>query len=107
MTGDVFPGLHVLNKAMWGAQQLDKKVVKAQVKDSMNQLEFMDRILKDKTYLVNDKYSLADVVAANVLDRFFRFVLNQKKRSKLNNLSEYVKRVVNETPLLRKLEYTD
>jgi sRNA-binding protein len=47
------------------------------------------------------------VVAANVLDRFFRFVLSSKKRAKLPNLAEYVKRVVNESCTLRKLEYTD
>ena len=73
----------------------------------MKSLEFMDRHVKDKTYLVNDKYTLADAVAANVLDRFFRFVLNSKKRSKLQNLSEYVKKVVNESDMLRKLEYSD
>lgn len=92
---------------MWGVKETDKKIVKSQVKESMKSLEFMDRHVKDKTYLANDKYSLADLVAANVLDRFFRFVLNSKKRSKLTNLSEYVKRVVNETSMLRKLEYTD
>ena len=46
-------------------------------------------------------------MAANVLDRFFRYVLKPKKRSKLSSLSEYVKRVVAETPLLRPLEFTD
>ena len=105
--GDVFPGLHMLDYAMWGSKEVDKKVVKSQVKESMKSLEFMDRHVKDKTYLANDKYTLADAVAACVLDRFFRLVLNSKKRSKLSNLSEYVKRVVNETDMLRKLEYSD
>lgn len=44
----------------------------------MKKLEFMERAVKDKTYLTNDKYTLADVAAANVLDRFFRFVLKPK-----------------------------
>ncbi len=70
-------------------------------------LEFLDRYLKDKEYLANGKYSLADTVAAVSLDRFFRLILKPKTRGKLANLSAYVKRVINETPLLRKLEYTD
>lgn len=70
-------------------------------------LEFLDRYLKDKEYLANNKYSLADTAAAVSLDRFFRLILKPKVRGKLANLAAYVKRVVNETPLLRKLEYTD
>jgi glutathione S-transferase len=51
LTGDIFPGLHAVNYAMWGVKETDKKVVKSQVKASMKKLDFLDQFLKEKTYL--------------------------------------------------------
>lgn len=44
----------------------------------VNEITFIERIVKGKTNLVNNKFTLADICLVSSLESFFRFACNIK-----------------------------
>lgn len=54
-------------------RELEKSIV-----SWVNEITFIERIVKGKTNLVNNKFTLADICLVSSLESFFRFACNTK-----------------------------
>jgi elongation factor 1-gamma len=81
--------LGVLYGALMGWYPVDEVNAARARQDLDKVLKVIDAQLKDKTYLVGSQLTLADVVLASSLVQLFRYLLTEKVRSTLPNLSRW------------------
>jgi elongation factor 1-gamma len=92
------------------ASVVDKKDYKKSTKHLVKSLEFLDRFLKNREFLVGTGLTLADLCLVHELDTVVRLVMTPKMRNKLPNVCKYVLARVNSTEcrgLLRPLVFAD
>lgn len=74
------PELNIIMNSIYGKEGaiIDMRDLEKSIADWVNELTFIERIVKGKTHLVNNKLTLADICLVSSLDQFFKFACNNK-----------------------------
>ena len=70
------------------------RVLEKKIQEQVNELSFLDKYIKGKNFICNDKFSIADIVLVSTLESFFWFACNQKQRNCVKNLFNYISLLV-------------
>jgi elongation factor 1-gamma len=76
---------------IYGFAPYDEKVYQKAVADTKSGLEILDRVLSNKTYLVGERITLADIVVACSLYSGFTMVLSPEHRDAYKNVLRYAR----------------
>ena len=79
---EVLPALGGWFRPTLGRDPYNKKSVDTAEAGVKNIMKYLDGILQDRTYLVGERMSIADIVLAAHLDRGFLYVVSPKRTFK-------------------------
>ncbi|EPX71923.1 glutathione S-transferase [Schizosaccharomyces octosporus yFS286] len=72
-----------------GASPYEEKPFKESTAKALGVLKKFNDMLVDRTFLVGNRFTLADLVAGSMLRLFYRFIVDPEQRSKLPHLTRY------------------
>ncbi|KAL2268543.1 hypothetical protein VTJ83DRAFT_3389 [Remersonia thermophila] len=93
---EVLPKLGAWFRPLLGKDPYDKKAVEAAEKATAQVVAVVEAHLRDNTYLVGERLSLADVFAAGHISRGFEYFFGKEWRAANPNVSRWFETVVNQ-----------
>lgn len=75
------------------------RALEKKIQESVEELSFLDKFIKGKNFICNEKLSIADIVLVSTLESFFRFACSSKQRNQVKNLFNYVSLLIKQPEL--------
>ena len=75
------------------------RLLEKKIQEVIEELSFLDKHIKGKNFICNDKLTLADIATVSVLESFLRFACNLKQRNQVKNLFNYVALLIKSSAL--------
>lgn len=62
------PEVHAVMKSLYGQSILDMRVLEKKVSHLVEELSFLDKTVKEKNFICNEKLSIADIAIVSILE---------------------------------------
>ncbi|KPV72338.1 uncharacterized protein RHOBADRAFT_65606 [Rhodotorula graminis WP1] len=100
---DLLPSLAAWFRPLTGAAPYQKPAVEAAKAKAVKHLEYLEKALASRTFLVGERVTLADIFVASVLFRGFENVLDAEWRKANPNTVRYWQTVIHQQPFFEVL----
>ncbi|KAL1407137.1 hypothetical protein Q8F55_006551 [Vanrija albida] len=101
---EIFIKLGVAGKILRGVYPYSKAIFDGIVKDAVERLQVLDKVLLKKTFLVGERITLADVFVASAVANAFAGLIDAPLRAKIPNVVRYVNTVIRSPKLAKVYE---